>query len=64
MFTPNLNMNANQSVSQPNKNEAHLSYEKLNVEKNFNFEQLNFDLAMNELVRDFDSMFDALVANN
>ena len=64
MFTPNKNMNANQSVSQPNKNEAHLSYEKLNVEKNFNFEQLNFDLAMNELVRDFDSMFDALVANN
>jgi hypothetical protein len=61
MFTPNLNMNANQSVSQPN--EA-MKYEKLNVEKNFNFEQLNFDLAMNELVRDFDSMFDALVANN
>ncbi len=56
-------INAN-NVSQPNKNEAHLSYEKLNVEKNFNFEQLNFDLAMNELVRDFDSMFDALVANN
>lgn len=62
MFTPNLNMNAN-NVSQPNKSEAHLSYERLNVEKSFNFEQLNFVLAVDELVSDFDSMFDALVAN-
>lgn len=64
MFTPNLNLNANQSVSQPNKNEAHLSYERLNVEKSLNFEQLNFLLAVDELVGDFDSRFDALVANN
>ncbi|MFY9224759.1 MAG: hypothetical protein WAQ98_18960 [Blastocatellia bacterium] len=56
-------INAN-NVSQPNKNEAHLSYERLNVEKSFNFEQLNFLLAVDELVSDFDSMFDALVANN
>jgi len=61
MFTPNLNMNANQGVSQPN--EA-MKYEKLNLQKDFNFEQLNFVLAVDELVSDFDSMFDALVANN
>jgi hypothetical protein len=61
MFTPNLNMNANQSVSQPN--EA-MKYEKLNLQKDFNFEQLNFVLAVDELVSNFDSMFDALVANN
>lgn len=61
MFTPNLNLNANQSVSQ--SNEA-MNYEKLNLQKNLNFEQLSFVLAVDELVSDFDSMFDALVANN